>query len=866
MRMIFKRHIVLLSLLLTEFLSMYAQQVTEKGALSKAEKFLSKQAKSKRVRQKTPSLVCATNRPEFYVFNDNANGGWMIVSGDERMPDVLGYSENGSFDADNIPCCLQELLDGYAAKISYLQKHPEAKVTKRTVPERETIAPMLTCQFAQTYPYNAKCPESGVYYEQYKGRCPTGCVATAMAQILYYHKWPKQTTAVIPSFVTYALNIEIPEIPVTTIDWDNMLEHYDYEETYSDVQVDAISTLMWLSGASIQTNYKPESSGSSPLYVERALKKYFGYDDQVTEIESKYYDLDTWEQIIYDELESNRPVMLDGSHKSMRSAHAWVVDGYDEGYFHLDWGWGSTNAWVLLVDDETGVIRGQGALVGIQPQKEGATNPYSVLEGNKLTLFYDKEMNHRSGTVLAHRDKWAAYKDEITNVVIDPSYANVKLKSFSAFFKDLNQLKTIEGIENLNTSLAFGQDSMFCNCSSLTNLDVSGFNTDHLNISAWMFDGCSSLTSLDVSKFKMDKVANMAAMFRGCSSLTSLDVSGFKTDNVAGMSSLFDGCSSLTYLDVSGFNTENVQIMDYMFNGCSSLKALDVSGFKTDRTVSMYHTFSGCSSLTSLDVSGFKTDRVGLMNSMFEGCSSLTSLDVSGFCTDNVNNMSYMFGGCSSLTSLDVSGFNTGRVTNMCGMFSDCSKLTSIDVSGFNTSAVTNMAGMFNRCYSLTSLDLSKFNTANVTNMFAMFRSCNNMTTLDLSAFNTKKLTNTYHMFYSCEQLSTIYVSEQWDMSKVTAENSWGMFYDTRNLVGGAGTTFNESYMDVSYAHIDEGPSNPGYLTYKAPSTGIKLMDNDYQSVKWYDINGRMLDSPRKGLNIMRKSNGETKKIIVTGY
>ena len=103
-------------------------------------------------------------------------------------------------------------------------------------------------------------------------------------------------------------------------------------------------------------------------------------------------------------------------------------------------------------------------------------------------------------------------------------------------------------------------------------------------------------------------------------------------------------------------------------------------------------------------------------------------------------------------------------------------------------------------------------------------------------------------------------------MSKVTAENSWGMFYYTRNLVGGAGTTFNESYMDVSYAHIDEGPSNPGYLTYKAPSTGIKLIDNDYQSVKWYDINGRMLDSPRKGLNIMRKSNGETKKIIVTGY
>ena len=231
-------------------------------------------------------------------------------------------------------------------------------------------------------------------------------------------------------------------------------------------------------------------------------------------------------------------------------------------------------------------------------------------------------------------------------------------------------------------------------------------------------------------------------------------------------------------------------------------------------------------------MTGFKTDKVTDMSGMFYYCSGLTSLDVSGFKTDNVTNMNTMFVNCSSLTSLDVSGFKTDNVTNMMLMFDQCSGLKSLDVSGFNTENVTDMGGMFLGCSGLTSLDLSGFKTDNVEYMIQMFRDCSSLT--------------------------TIYSGDGWSTAKV--QEGTDMFTGCTSLVGGAGTRYDESYTDYTYARIDGGSDNPGYFTAKAGDTGISTVKAAADKDVWYDLNGRRLlgEPTMKGVFI---KNG--KKVVI---
>ena len=139
-----------------------------------------------------------------------------------------------------------------------------------------------------------------------------------------------------------------------------------------------------------------------------------------------------------------------------------------------------------------------------------------------------------------------------------------------------------------------------------------------------MFQNCSSLTSLDLSSFNTSQVTKMYSMFQNCSSLTSLDVSGFNTANVTSMDDLFNGCSSLTSLDVSGFNTANVKSMERMFAGCSSLTSLDLSSFNTSKVTEIVAMFRSCSNLQIIYAgNGWSTAAVTYSNYMFEGCTSL---------------------------------------------------------------------------------------------------------------------------------------------------------------------------------------------------------------------------------------------------
>ena len=257
-------------------------------------------------------------------------------------------------------------------------------------------------------------------------------------------------------------------------------------------------------------------------------------------------------------------------------------------------------------------------------------------------------------------------------------------------------------------------------------------------------------------------------MFRECSDLTSIDLSNFDTSNVTTMYGMFNTCRSLTSLDISSFNTVNVTNMDYMFSNCYNLTSLDLSSFDTFNVTSMIEMFSYCSSLTELDLSSFNTSKVSNMYYMFNRCSGLTSLDLSSFNTSSVTNMNSMFKNCNNLTSLDLSSFDTSKVTSMIDMFSYCSSLTELDLSSFNTYKVLDMNEMFTHCYKLTSLDLSSFDTVNVSKMNNMFNCCSGLTEVDLSSFNTSNVTNMGYMFQNCRNLTSITFGYYSDVSKVT--------------------------------------------------------------------------------------------------
>ena len=344
--------------------------------------------------------------------------------------------------------------------------------------------------------------------------------------------------------------------------------------------------------------------------------------------------------------------------------------------------------------------------------------------------------------------------------------------------------------------------------------------------SSYMFCNCSALTSLDLSKFDTSNVTNMNNMFNYCESLTSLDLSKFDTSKVTDMNSMFCCCWYLTSLDLSKFDTSKVTNMKFMFCNCNSLTSLNLSKFDTSKVTDMNSMFYGCWLLTSLSLSNFDTSKVTDMWGMFDECKSLTSLDLSNFDTSNVTNMGCMFCCCWYLTSLDLSKFDTSNVTNMGFMFSGCKSLTSLDVSKFDTSKVTYMGFMFNDCKSLTSLDLSKFDTSNVTDISYMFSNCSSLTSLDVSNFDTSKVTDMGGMFSGCSNLITITVSDTWNTSAVSASDN--MFGNDTALVGSSGTTYNASYVNKTYAHIDGGTSNPGYLSKAIPNevtllTGISF-------------------------------------------
>lgn len=306
------------------------------------------------------------SQESYYVFPNANSKGFTIVSGDDRLPEIVGYSSQGSYDGNNLPEGFVSFMEAYQnlynkvnlGDAEALKNLAEIKAWRNkknaSAASTSAVAPLLgNIEWDQTSPYNNMCPRYDSVHV-----AATGCVATAMAQVMAYYKYPKQLKADIPGYVNRWNGIPM-EIPTITreegvYDWDNMLPKYNKEANATQQQKDAVAKLMYHCGAAVQMNYGPESAASVSA---SKLAKYFGYDaDLMMDLSRSTFSLDKWMQIIDTELAAGRPVLYGG--QASDGGHQFICDGKDgEGLYHINWGWsGSQNGYfdLSLLNPEKG--------------------------------------------------------------------------------------------------------------------------------------------------------------------------------------------------------------------------------------------------------------------------------------------------------------------------------------------------------------------------------------------------------------------------------------------------------------------------------------------------------------------------------
>ena len=298
----------------------------------------------KKAAAKAPSMNGGTTTAvsPYYVFPFGENKGFAIVSGDDDMPEIVGYADHGTYDANNMPAAMAAFLNNYRATIedmkqgnaSAIKNIAEAKALRANNTRATTaVSPLLgDIKWNQSEPYNNMCPK-------YDGTnlSATGCVATAMAQVMMYWKYPNELKADIQGYKTSTHELTVAgELKGQKYDWDNMLPTYT-NNNYTQTQADAVAKLMLHCGKAVEMDYGEESGA---IVTPGRLAKYFGYDsDLMLDLMRSCFTLAEWTAIIDKELQAKRPILYSG--RTTNGGHQFVCDGSDgNGLYHINWGWG----------------------------------------------------------------------------------------------------------------------------------------------------------------------------------------------------------------------------------------------------------------------------------------------------------------------------------------------------------------------------------------------------------------------------------------------------------------------------------------------------------------------------------------------
>ena len=460
-----------------------------------------------------------------------------------------------------------------------------------------------------------------------------------------------------------------------------------------------------------------------------------------------------------------------------------------------------------------------------------------------LTFYYDNLRSSRSGTTydLNTDDLPAWYNDgtktSVTKAVFDASFANARPTSTHSWFDGMKNLQAITGISYLNTSEVVNMSSMFYGCSSLTSLNLSHFNVEKVSYMDYMFSDCTALTSLDLSNLNASSVTDMSGMFENCSSLTNLNLTNFRiASGGPDMDEMFYHCSSLTSLDLTSFKIGCVERFGYMFAGCSNLQTIYVSEWDPGAADTWYM-FEGCTSLVGGSGTTFSAGHVDALYAHIDGgagnpgyFTANPHAPTSYVCYTPSNTTLTFYhdtqrgtrtGTTYSLEAIDGDFGSVSEDEELCHDKWDWhdeppySEITQVVFDpSFADARPQTAEGWFSYMKNLQTISgMEYLNTCDVVFMKSMFRGCSSLRRIDLTNFDTGKVRDMSDMFRECTNLKTIYAGDGWSTASVTSSSS--MFYKCTQLVGGQGTTYDENHIDASYAQIDGGPSNPGYLTDK---------------------------------------------------
>ena len=789
------RNIILTLLLLATLLAATAKAnpITAQQAQQNAMSFLESKGKSissSSLRQaRLRSTSAATE--SYYVFNIGSNEGYVIASGDDCAPAILGYADVGYIDMDSMPVNMKSWLEEYASQIQFMQKHGQpSSNTFKTSSSYAAISPLLSTTWDQINPYNQNCPNFFGY-----GKCVTGCVATAMAQVMYYHhaNSVNQTTNMIPSYEcnriwldgSDTLQISVDAIPTgSLIDWENMLDSYSGSST--TIQQQAVANLMKYCGASVQMDYANSSNGGSTAYskdVPIALKTYFNYSDETTLKYRNNYSSDNWENLIYNELNNSRPVYYSGSNPS--AGHAFVCDGYDgTGYFHINWGWSGTSDGYFLLSalsptqqgtggSSSGYNSYQAAMINAKPKSSGPVLASSIslnktsaelAEGNTLLLratVFPSNATNKTVTWNTNNSSVATVNNN--GLVIAKSVGTATITATTTDFSNLsasciitvlpliNPLDSIISFEDptvkalciqnwdtngdgeISTSEAGTVSSLgtvFNNNQSITSFHELHYFTGLVSIGNFAFNHCLKLTAVTIPE-SVITVSDEA--FYSCSKLASITI----PESVTTIgSSAFSRCFSLTSITIPESVTT---IGSSAFSDCSGLASITIPESVTTIGSSA---FSRCSSLTSITIPESVTT---ISDGAFSGCTGLTAITI----PQSVTTIgSSTFSGCTGLTAITI----PESVTTIGSLaFSDCTGLTAITIP---ESVTTIGSSAFSFCTGLTAITIPESITAIGSSTFS---GCTGLTSITIPERVTIIDSNT---FSYCSGLTAITIPE----------------------------------------------------------------------------------------------------------
>ena len=478
---------MLAMMMLAPVVTAQAEEVSLQEALEKARVFVTQQegmnSSARRAGQQTAMRTASMEVDGLYGFNLEG-GGFVIVSGDDRTIPVLGYSTTGTLDWDRMPENMKGWLKDYAKRIAALGNlqakdgNPIGWEGQTRRAPKAAIATLMSTKWNQSEPYNNMCPVYEGEGEDKGKRCVTGCTCTSTAQVMAYHKWPKEACKAVPGYKLDLYNNDnvitgyqtLPDLPPVVFQWDKMLDEYHQGEKLigTKEQQDAVAQLMRYVGQGMKMGYSPSSSGSSIFMAGDALKKYFGYDQGLKDVSRFHYGIAEWEDLIYAELAAKRPVIYEGG------AHSFVVDGYNgQGLYHVNWGWGGylDNFFSLSVLnpgswDGTGAgtegidySTPQNAVIGVKP----ATTEQTYVQNHPLVMLPDEMAISADGKRLTVTYTVNGYKSNMTGVIA------MAYKAKDGTWKQLSQ-SSVDILNTFVNTYTFIGDEGFSELTETTKL------------------------------------------------------------------------------------------------------------------------------------------------------------------------------------------------------------------------------------------------------------------------------------------------------------------------------------------------------------------------------------------------------------